>query len=156
MLPMHEVIIADTSCFILLDKIGALNLLQKVYGEICTTKEIAGEYEKPLPDWVAVREVHDAVRQEILGLQLDRGESSAIALALEMPDCLLILDDAKARKIAMQLHIRLTGTLGVIIKAKQMGFIPSIKPLLENIQQTNFRLSTSILSEALIVAKEAP
>jgi predicted nucleic acid-binding protein len=63
MLPMHEVIIADTSCFILLDKIGALNLLQKVYGEICTTKEIAGEYEKPLPDWVAVREVHDVAKE---------------------------------------------------------------------------------------------
>jgi hypothetical protein len=155
-LPMREVIIADTSCFILLDKIGELHLLQKVYGEIYTTKEIADEYEKPLPDWVLVKEVQDLVRQEILCLQIDRGESSAIALALETPDCLLILDDAKARKIAYLLHLRMTGTLGVLLKAKQMGFVPSIKPLLEKIQQTNFRLSVSVLAEALIVAKEAP
>ena len=74
-------------------------------------------------------------------MQIDRGESSAIALALETPDSTIILDDYKARKIADQLGLIFTGTIGVIIKAKLNGIIPTIKPLLEKIKQTDFRLS---------------
>ena len=77
-------------------------------------------------------------------IQIDKGESSAIALALETPDSTVILDDYKARKIAERLGIPFTGTIGVIIKAKLRGIIPSIKPLLEKIKQTDFRLSSEI------------
>ena len=77
-------------------------------------------------------------------MQIDKGESSAIALALETPDSTVILDDYKARKIAERLGIPFTGTIGVIIKAKLRGIIPSIKPLLEKIKQTDFRLSSEI------------
>ena len=49
-------------------------------------------------------------------MQLDKGESSAIALAFETPDCTIILDDYKARKIADQLGLHITGTIGVIVK----------------------------------------
>ena len=87
-------------------------------------------------------------------LQIDRGESSAIALALETPNSTVILDDYKARKIAERLGITLTGTIGVIIKAKLNGTIPSVKPLLEKIKQTNFRLSAEIEAQALKEANE--
>lgn len=87
-------------------------------------------------------------------LQIDRGESSAIALALETPDSTVILDDYKARKIAERLGITLTGTIGVIIKAKLNGTIPSVKPLLEKIKQTDFRLSAEIEAQALKEANE--
>lgn len=59
-------------------------------------------------------------------MQIDKGESSAIALALETPDSTVILDDYRARKIAEQLGVSITGTIGVIIKAKLNGAIPSI------------------------------
>jgi predicted nucleic acid-binding protein len=87
-------------------------------------------------------------------MQIDKGESSAIALALETQNCTLILDDYKARKIAEQLGITFTGTIGVIIKAKLKEIIPSIKPLLEKIKQTNFRLSEDIELQALKEANE--
>jgi predicted nucleic acid-binding protein len=87
-------------------------------------------------------------------MQIDKGESSAIALALETPNCSLILDDYKARKIAERLGIPFTGTIGVIIKAKLLGLTPSIKPLLEKIKQTNFRISADIELQALREAKE--
>lgn len=87
-------------------------------------------------------------------MQIDRGEVSAIALALETPHCTVILDDYKARKVAQSLHINLTGTIGVIVKAKLKGFIPSIKPYLEKIRQTDFRLSLSIELQALNEAGE--
>jgi predicted nucleic acid-binding protein len=67
-------------------------------------------------------------------MQIDSGESSAIALALETPGSTIILDDYKARKIADQLGLMFTGTIGVIIKAKLSGIIPSIKPFLEKMK----------------------
>ena len=151
---MHKTIISDTSCLIILTNIGELELLHKVYGQIVTTLDIATEYGEILPEWVEIATVKDKYRQQLLEMQIDRGESSAIALALETPDSTIILDDYKARKIAEQLGIIFTGTIGVIIKAKLNGIIPSIKPLLEKIKQTNFRLSADIELQALKEANE--
>lgn len=151
---MPRTIISDTSCFILLTKIGELDLLHKVYGQIITTKEIADEYGDQLPYWIEIKDVKDRNCQLLLEMQIDRGESSAIALALETPDSTLILDDYKARRIVEQLGLSYTGTIGVIIKAKLKGLIPAIKPLLNKIRQTDFRISLDIELQALKEANE--
>jgi predicted nucleic acid-binding protein len=151
---MLKIIISDTSCFIILTNIGELDLLHKVYDHIVTTVDIAAEFGEPLPEWIEIMSVADKYRQQILEMQIDKGESSAIALALETPGSTVILDDYKARKIAAQLGITYTGTIGVIIKAKLKGIIPSIKPLLEKIKQTDFRLSAEIEIQALKEAGE--
>ncbi|HPI11658.1 MAG TPA: DUF3368 domain-containing protein [Catalimonadaceae bacterium] len=151
---MHKTIISDTSCLIVLSKIGEMDLLKKVYGSIFTTQDIASEFGDSLPEWIEVLEVKDPFRQQLLELQIDKGESSAIALALEIPGSTVILDDFKARKIAIKLGIQVTGTLGVIIRARQKGIISSIKPILGKLKQTNFRLSTDLESEALMMAGE--
>jgi predicted nucleic acid-binding protein len=151
---MLKTIISDTSCFIILNNIGELDLLKKIYGRVITTIDIAIEFGDELPEWVEIISVKDKYRQQLLEMQIDKGESSAIALALEIPESILILDDHKARKIAEQLNLIFTGTLGIIIKAKLIGVIPSIKPILKKIKETNFRLSTSIELKALQEAKE--
>lgn len=151
---MHKTIISDTSCFIILSKIGELELLYKLYGQIITTLDIAEEFGETLPSWVTIEKVSDKYRQRILEMQIDKGESSAIALALEVPNCTLILDDFKARKIAQNLGLSFTGTIGIIIKAKLNGTIPSIKPYLEKIKETNFRISAEIELQALKEAGE--
>lgn len=151
---MPKTIISDTSCFIVLNNIRELDLLHKVYTQIITTPDIATEYGEPLPEWVEIVTVKDKYSQRILEMQIDKGESSAIALALETPNCTIILDDYKARKIAEQLGITITGTIGVIIKAKLKGIIPSIKHILEKIKQTDFRLSADIELQALKEANE--
>lgn len=149
---MPKTIISDTSCFIILSNIGELDLLQKVYGQIITTIEIATEFGEQLPDWVSIHPVADKYRQQLLEMQIDKGESSAIALALETPDCTIILDDFKARKIANQLDLHITGTIGVIVRAKLNGIVPSIKPILQKIKEADFRLSIEI---ELFALKEA-
>lgn len=151
---MPKTIISDTSCFIILTKIGELELLHKIYQQIVTTPEIAFEYGDKLPEWIEIIAVTDKYKQQLLELQIDKGESSAIALALEIPNSTIILDDYKARKIAEQLGIVFTGTIGVIVKAKLKGIIQSIKPLLEKIKQTDFRLSPEIELQALKEANE--
>lgn len=152
MLQMPNTIISDTSCFIILSKIGELTLLKSLFGQIITTVEIAREFGEDLPDWVIIHQAKDKYRQQLLEMQIDQGESSAIALALETPDCTIILDDYKARKIAEKLGIKITGTIGIIIKAKQIGIIPSIKPILNKIKTTDFRLTPEI---ELFALKEA-
>ena len=151
---MRKIIISDTSCFILLSNIGELDLLKKVYGEITTTSTIAEEFGEELPSWVKIENVSDKLRLKILELQIDKGESSAIALALEISNSTVILDDYKARKVAENLGINFTGTIGVIIRAKLENIIPSIKPLLDKIKQTNFRISADIELQAYKDAKE--
>lgn len=151
---MLKTIISDTSCFIILSKIEELDLLQKLYGQIITTSDIAEEFGEKLPDWVIIEKVTYKYSQQILEMQIDKGESSAIALALEIQDCTLILDDFKARKIAKNLGLTFTGTIGIIIKAKLNGIIPSIKPYLQKIKDTNFRITPEIELQALKEAKE--
>jgi predicted nucleic acid-binding protein len=142
-------IISDTSCLIILTNIGELDLLEKVYGEIITTQEVANEFGNPLPSWITIQSPTNLIIQQTLELQLDKGESSAIALALEIPNSTLILDDQKARKAAIKLGLTITGTLGVIIKSKLTGIIPKIQPILMKLQNTDFRLSNDLLAEAL-------
>jgi len=151
---MPKVIISDTSCFIILSKIDEMSLLQKVYGHVVTTLEISEEFGEPLPLWVEVTSVKDKIRQQLLEMQIDKGESSAIALALETPNSTIILDDYKARKVAKQLGLIFTGTLGVIINAKLLGKIDSIVPLLQKIKETDFRISAELEMEALKEAGE--
>lgn len=154
MLPTPKTIISDTSCLIILTNIGELDLLEKIYGEIITAQDVANEFGNPLPSWIKIQSPINLIVQKTLELQLDKGESSAIALALETPNSTLILDDQKARKAAIKLGLTITGTLGVIIKAKLKGVIPSIKPILLKLQNTDFRLSTELYNEALKQANE--
>ena len=151
---MHKIIISDTSCFIILSNIDELHLLQKLYSKITTTIEIATEFGEPLPEWVEILSVKSKDTQRLLEMQIDKGESSAIALALEISDSLLILDDIKARKVATQLGLPITGTLGIIIKAKLEGIIPSVIPILNKIKQTDFRLSNEVESQVIKAAME--
>ncbi len=115
---------------------------------------MAIEYGDTLPEWVIIAKVSDPYKQQLLEMQLDKGESSAIALALETPDSTVILDDYKARKIAEQLRLNYTGTIGVNIKAKLKMVIPSIKPILEKIRETDFRISAEVELQALKEAGE--
>ncbi len=148
-------IVSDTSCFIVLQNIGELDLLRKVYGEVLTTETVAEEFGEDLPEWVKIESPKDKVKQLLLELQIDKGEASAIALALEKQNAILILDDRKARQVAEKLALEVTGTLGVIIKAKNENIIASIKPLLDKLSATNFRLSKTIEEEALRQANES-
>jgi predicted nucleic acid-binding protein len=131
---MQKVIISDTSCLILLDKIEELKLLKKLFGQIIVTREIASEFKKELPEWFTIQEPTNKTYQKILEASLDKGEASAIAFALEQTDCLLIIDDYKGRKYAEQLGIKITGTLGILIDAKLSGYIESVKPMLDKIK----------------------
>ena len=154
MLQTYSAVIADASCFILLDKISSLPLLQNLFKTITTSQEVAKEFGKPLPDWVQIKVVQDKNFQSALFLQVDAGEASAIALAAENQPSLLIIDDLKGRKLAQKLNLNIAGTLGLILIAKREGILPKIKPIFDLIQATNFRIAPTLLESILTQAGE--
>lgn len=151
---MQKTIISDTSCLILLDKIGELDLLHKLFQTVSITPEIAKEYDHSLPEWLVVESPSNKTYQLILEASLDKGESSAIALGLEKADPLLIIDDLKGRKFAEKLGLKITGTLGILIIAKRQNLISSVKPALEKVKKTDFRFSKNLEKTFLRLAEE--
>jgi len=146
---MPNYVIADASVLIIFDKLNRFDILQKIYQNIYTTNEILQEFNKPLPEWIKVESVKDQKYLKFIRTQVDLGEASAITLAAEKDDALLILDDLKARKLARQLGMSFTGTLGMINKAKELGIIDKIKPLIEQLRETDFRISENIIENLL-------
>jgi predicted nucleic acid-binding protein len=146
---MLRIVISDTSTLILFQKIKEFELLHKVYGTLVTTPEIAAEFGDDLPDWIVIQAVSDKKYQFFLETQIDKGEASAIALASEYENTLLLLDDLKARKLATKLGFKFTGSLGVIHKAKEMSVITKVKPLIDKLLRTDFRVADNIVNAIL-------
>ena len=102
---MPDIVFADTSCLIVLDKIGELNLLKTIYKEICICKEVYEEYGNPIPGWIKILERSDDKYFRILETMIDKGEAGILSLALENKESLTIIDDLKARNLAKQLNL---------------------------------------------------
>ena len=151
---MQKTILSDTSCLILLEKIGELDLLHKVFGEILITQDVADEYGSKLPEWISIQNPTDKNYQKILEASVDKGEASTIALAVELVNCLLIIDDLKGRNLAQTLGIEITGTFGVILQAKFSGKITSVNSYLARIKQTDFHVSKELEKQILKKANE--
>jgi len=153
---MPKTVISDTSILILFSKIERIEILNKVYGEIYTTPEVVLEFGEYIPNWIIIKSPQDKKYQSIIETQVDSREASTIALAKELDDPLLLLGDLKARILARKLNLKFTGTLGIISKAKQMGIIDLVKPILDKLSSTNFRISKKIIHELLVINNENP
>lgn len=91
-----------------------------------------------------------------LAVSLGAGEREVLALAIESVDPLVILDDALARRFAVRLRLRLTGTLGLLLKAKKTGQIESVRPYLDRLEDLRFRLDGATRRGVLTLATESP
>ncbi len=145
----EKIIVSDTSSLIALTNIGELELLKEVYEEVVITPLIAEEYGLETPDWIRIEQIKDIQKFKLLNLELDKGESSGITLALENAPSLLIIDEKKGRRIAKKLGIKILGILGVMIRAKEIGLITQIKPLIEKLEKVDFRIAKRLKNQIL-------
>lgn len=148
------IIIADTSCLIVLKNVGKLDLLKDLYTSISITPEVEREFGEDLPSWIKVEGVKDNQKLSILRLELDEGEASAIVLALEYENSLLIIDEKKGRNTAKRLGLQIIGTLGIVLRAKEKGIIEVVKPLLEELEEVGFRIGRDLKDKILKKVKE--
>jgi predicted nucleic acid-binding protein len=147
-------IITDASCLIILDNIGYLDILPKLFDTVVTTPEIAAEYGKAIPQWLILIKVNNVRLQSEFAQMVDPGEASAIALAHEITYDYLVTDDLQARKLSIKLGLHVVGTLGLLLKAKQIGVITLLKPVLEQMKQTDFRVTQTLIEAILRSAGE--
>ena len=147
-------VIADASSLIALVAINELDLLHKMYQKVVITDVVKNEIHADLPEWIELNSNYDYKQFQILQLELDPGEASAIALALEYPGSKLIIDEFKGRSVAKRLGLTVTGTLGVVIKAKEQGLIKSGKEILIKLEQHGFWLSEKLKKQIIAMLKE--
>ena len=147
-------VVSDSSPLIHLGKIGLLDLLSERFGRIWVPRAVwqeAVEEGGDEPDaeaiaaasWIEVQDVPCSPLLTTLLALLDKGEAEAIVLAMEMGADLVLLDESDARRIAELYHLRKTGVLGVLIKAKQQGKIQSLLLLSVDFETISSSLSSS-------------
>jgi len=145
----NDVTVSNSSCLIALQTIGRLQILERLYGIITLPEAVANECGPGLPSWLQSRAVTDVALVKTLSLQLGAGEAEALALALEMAATRLILDDKKARRVANQLNIPITGTVAIVVRAKQAGIVTAARDVLDELMQAGFRVAPALYQFAL-------
>ena len=150
---MQEKVYVDTSSIIILNKINALDLLNKIYSNVIITNYIQLELNEAIPSWISVELTYNIDQSFLKNFNLGLGETSIIINAIKN-NGFLIIDDLKARKIATTLNLSFTGSIGILIIAKELKLIDSVKYYLEKIQETNFRLSDALINKVLEITNE--
>jgi predicted nucleic acid-binding protein len=157
-------VIVNTSPIQYLYQVNLLCILPKLYGSVIIPKSVVDELEAGLSlgialpeinslNWVNVRQAHS---QKILPLvtELGAGEREVLALGIEITNSLLVLDDALGRSYANLLKLNITGTLGIILRGKQEGYLSKVEPILDQLNALQFRLSSSTREAVLKLAEE--
>jgi len=162
---LNKIIIADASPLIAFGSIDKLSVLFKLFATVIIPGAVAGECltDKARPGAIAITQaIHDKKIQihsvapssyeKILSI-LDEGEAQAITLAhsLNLP---LLIDEKLGRGAAKKLRVKIIGTIGVLLLAKQKKMIRAIKPILMLLKNGHYFLSDALIKEALTRAKE--
>lgn len=150
---MSLVVIADSSSLMALDNIGESEVLQKLYSEISITPEVASEYGHKLPAWIQIRTASESSKQRSEVRDLDSGEATSIALALDSDDPLLIIDEKKGRRVAERLNIEIIGTVGILIKAKIAGLLDDPETLVSRLESVSFRLDENLKAKLMNIGE---
>ncbi|MDY6785304.1 MAG: DUF3368 domain-containing protein [Cyanobacteriota bacterium] len=160
------VIVSNTSPISNLVFIGEISLLQQIYLKVLIPPAVHSELTC-LPilqptivslldaDWLEIQTPTNLQLLHILKQTLDPGEAEAIALAIELSANRLLIDERLGRSIAASYGLQLRGLLGILIHAKQQGFIPVLKPILDRlIDLAGFRVSPALYNRTLQEAGE--
>lgn len=160
------IVVSDTTPLIGLASIGKLDLLLELFGEVYIPQAVYDEtvtfgHEEGIAkqavasaDWVHVVKVQDRLAVNVLLDEMDLGEVETIILAGEMNADWVLMDEKKGRRKLSQLNIPKIGTIGILLKAKQLGLIPTLKSEIEKLQISSFSISQLIVSEVLKLAGE--
>ncbi|HDH00352.1 MAG TPA: DUF3368 domain-containing protein [Nitrospirae bacterium] len=144
---MPETVIVDTSVLIALEKIDLLQILCKIYKEIILPDAVTKEFGNINIDCHSVRKVESKLINILMrDLNLGRGESEVIACAYETR-CKALIDDLKARKVADDLGLSFSGSIGVLLKAGKLGLIDSALKKTQELKDKGFYVSNKLLAD---------
>lgn len=148
------VVVSNSSPIIHLVKINKLDLLKRLYGQILVPNKVYLECTEPTQyyeeikfisaaSWIHIEQITDRRLYKLLHTEIDAGEAEALVMALEKEADLVLLDDMEARFMARKLELTITGTLGLLLKAKNQGLIASLKENIHQLERSGLRYHLS-------------
>lgn len=158
------IVISDSSSLIAIGAVGHLDVLRSLYREVAVPQAVWNEVTSPnrpgavaigQAEWIRVVPVSNRSVINQLTRPVGAGEAEAIALAIQLNADVLLIDERRARKVAVELGLPVTGILGVLLEAKSQGLIAAVKPILDQMEATvAFRLKRSLYDATLRAAGE--
>ena len=160
------IVVSNTTPLIGLAVVGQFDLLRNLFGQITIPEAVFAEavlfgrekggakQEVLRAEWINVVAVQDQLAVEVLLDELDRGEAETIVLAHELGADWVLMDEKKGRRKLSEMNQKKVGTVGLLLKGKQTGFLLEIKPHLEILRQQGFSLSRTVVENALQQANE--
>jgi uncharacterized protein len=156
-------IISNTTPLISLLKINKLNLLQDLYGKIVIPNAVFYELEKgklknyykdlTKLDWINIQGISNKDSITYF-FDLDNGEAEVLILAHELNADLVIIDELAGRRYAKKLGLEITGTIGILLRAKEKKLISSVKDALNELIEKGSWINKELLNKALQLADE--
>ena len=160
---MRKVVVNSTP-IIALAKVGKLDLLKELYGKVIIPTAVFTEVTakddavKTLllqnTDWIEICNIKEVAKRAMFRSRLHDGEVEVMILAGELNADLAIIDDYTARKTAEFIGLKLTGTIGVLIKAKQFGLIDKVLPIVELMEQNGIYYSRELKAQICRITEE--
>jgi predicted nucleic acid-binding protein len=160
------IVVSNTTPLSELAKVGRLELLRELFRTLFISQEVYDEVTQgkhpaasavPSATWIEVVTLQSPIRAVELqtAFKLDLGEAATIVLAEELRADRVLLDERLGRKVAQGRNLPVTGTIGVLLVAKNKGILPEIKPILEEFLSKGKRISPSLYREVLDMAGES-
>lgn len=154
-------VVSNTTPLIALADIGQLDLLRQLYEEIyvpiAVMNEIESEPARTLVDnapWIKKLSITATDQKALFRSRLHAGEVEAIILAGEIGADLMIMDDNAAKKTAKYLGLNVTGSLGILVKAKKMGYIEKVSTLMDKLIEDGLYIDQKTRQMVLALADE--
>ena len=155
--------VSNTSPLLNLAIIGRLALLKEQFETIFIPPAVREELriESDLPSskvigeaieagWIQIEQVRDVAFVKVLRRELDKGESEAIALALQAQADWTLLDEKEGRRVAKSLGLRVTGVLGILLCARREGKLEHFEKVLEDLRgKAGFHIRDDLLKDVL-------
>jgi hypothetical protein len=156
-------VVSNTSPVLNLAIIGQLSLLREQFGEIWIPAAVLEELrvEEDLPGsqaagealeagWLRVEEVKDQALAQVLQRDLDRGEAEAIVLAVQVKAERVLLDEREGRRVAKSLGLKVTGVLGILLRARREGRLPSLRKAMDELRErAGFRIGAELYADLI-------
>jgi predicted nucleic acid-binding protein len=157
-------VISNTSPLIALATSGQLELLRRLFetviippavrAEVLSEAALAGVQAAIAQGWLSEQQPTEVGLLRLLNETLDTGESEAIALAQQVTPRWIILDDLAARRTAAGLGLPVIGTLGVLLLARDAGYLASVKRVLDQLRSQSLFVSDALYAHVLHTAGE--
>jgi len=156
-------VVSNTTPLISLSKISKIELLKLIYQEIIIPEGVVEEYERGKNkkfyrdiskfDWIKVKKVENEKTFEFL-LDLDKGEAESIVLAKNIKADLLIIDELRGREFARLKGLTITGTVGVLLKAKEKKLIQTALPFVYELKEKGIWINDNLIQYVKEIEKD--